>query len=345
MIEMAKASTWIRLSYRIRGAEHVRGTSGLVMQKKHDCSVDTELARYSFTSLGDVDRLGLRFCEDPFGSTAVESIQEYRRFRMRCLATSLGLLEMAGLPRCALMSVRLKRLDSIHRKIGRQSTNFTLGRLDDVVGFRVVCENVESVLELSQRIRSTGKFYREKNYLSFAHPANTGYRGIHLILRFNQALANKSIPVRFEVQVRTFLQHQWAIWSESHGEATKIGLGDRVTAKNLQVLSERIAIWESCNASVVQKELPNVQSIQNVVVVWSTNESSQPFIQFFDVHGDDAVEWLRFLETEHPLRRTTALLLVGISEPEQALEVLRVTHPLYTGNRVLEPHFWMPIDS
>ena len=315
------------------------------MHTIHDCSIDAGREPFSFTSIGDVDRLGLRFRDDPFGPSATESVQEYRRFRMRCLATSLGLLEEAGLPRHALISVRLKRLDSIHRKIARKNMNFGLGRLDDVVGIRVVCESVKSVLEFSQRIRSIDEFYREKDYIHFTHPANTGYRGMHLILRFQQALPGKSIPVRFEVQVRTFLQHQWAIWSESHGEATKIGQGAPETARKLQMLSNRIAAWESANASLLQRDLPNVQNVQNVVVVWRANESSEPFFQFFDVHGDEAVNWLRFLETEHPLHRATALLLVGISDPTQALDVLRITHPLYTGNRILEPEYWMPRDS
>ena len=71
------------------------------MHTIHDCSINAGREPFSFTSIGDVDRLGLRFREGPCGPSATESVQDYRRFRMRCLATSLGLLEEAGLPRHA----------------------------------------------------------------------------------------------------------------------------------------------------------------------------------------------------------------------------------------------------
>ena len=300
----------------------------------------------SFSSIGEIDRIGQQFCKKPFAKSLVELVQKYRRYRMRCMHTGLDLLVQAGLPRHALISARLKRLDTIQRKISRKNSDFRLGRLDDIVGIRVVCESIESASCLSSRIKQMDEFYREKNYVESSHPAGTGYRAIHHIIRFEQALSgDKSIPVRFEIQVRTFLQNQWEIWSESHGEATKIGQGDVVTARKLRIVSERVAKWESRNPTSIQSNFPEVLNTRNVVVAWRYDESAIPLFQFFDVREDAAVDWLNFLELQFPLRRGNALLLVGISDPRNAIDVLKATHPLYTGHRVPAPEFWMPSDS
>lgn len=312
------------------------------MQNTYRCGIDAEIRDLPFTSIADVDRIGLRFCEDPYADHVIEPVQEYRRYRMHCLSTSLGLLERVGLPRRALISVRLKRLDSIYRKITREDTDFRLGRLDDVIGVRVVCDNFQTVLDLGHRIRALEEFYREKDYTHIRHPADTGYRGLHQIIRFQQALNSKSIAVRFEVQIRTYLQHQWAIWSESHGEATKIGRGDPTNARELRVVSKNIEQWESYNSVAVQKSLPELMNVKNIVVAWKSSGASEPFCQLFSVEGNDAFEWLSHLEMEYPLQRSTALLLVGVSDPRNAVDVLRITHPLYTGDRVLAPVYWLP---
>lgn len=166
MIATGRSSAWIRLSYPILGAETI-GRLGSIMHTIHDCSIDSGRQPFSFTSIGDVDRLGLRFRENPLGSSANESVQEYRRFWIRCLATSLGLLEEAGLRRHALISVRLKRLGSIHRNVARNNMDYWLGQLDDVVGIRVVCERIKSVLEFSQGIRSLDKILPRKGLYPF----------------------------------------------------------------------------------------------------------------------------------------------------------------------------------
>lgn len=66
MIATGRSSTWIRLGYPILGAETI-GRLGSIMHAILDCSIDARREPFSFTSIGDVDRLGLRFREDLFG--------------------------------------------------------------------------------------------------------------------------------------------------------------------------------------------------------------------------------------------------------------------------------------
>ena len=220
-----------------------------------------------FSSLGAIDRIGDAFCRSAQNFQCITDVQRYRAFRMRCLGTTLAMVDACGVPDRAAVSVRLKRLDSIHRKIVRRDTNFTLGRLDDVVGVRVICQDLSTVRELSERVRDSPGFFRLKDYIH--SPPATGYRGIHHMMRFRQPVTRTDgIDVRFEIQVRTWLQHRWAVWSEQHGEAVKLGGGASEEQERLRALSEEIARWEAGSPDTLQIELPAYSGGRAIIICW-----------------------------------------------------------------------------
>ena len=197
---------------------------------------------------------------------------------------------------------------------------------------------------MSRRIQSPPEFHRAKDCTRQAHGANTGYRAAHNIMRFRQALAaDKSVNVRFEIQVRSFHQHQWAVWSESKGEAVKEGGGSAEEKSELHALSKRIARWEENNSGKAQSAMPAYVGGRSIVVAW--RQKPEPMLCFFQDDADLAVLYLNHLEVNYPAERGNALLLVGVSDPAEAQRVLRQTHPLYTMSRVIPPEFWMPPDS
>ena len=107
----------------------------------------------------------------------------------------------------------------------------------------MICQSVSDVVALGARIESSPHIYRVKNYIK--DPAATGYRGIHHIMRFDQpSAADRALAVRYEVQVRTCLQHRWAVWSEAHGEKAKIGQADAVHHERLRSIALDVARWE-----------------------------------------------------------------------------------------------------
>ena len=271
---------------------------------------------------------------------AVERGQEYRTFRMNCLTTTLGIVDSAKLPRHALVSVRLKRLDSIRRKIRRTEFNFKLGGLDDIVGVRVILPTFQGALAMSKRVQQVRQCSKTKDYT--AEPRQTGYRAVHHILLFEQALsAEQSLNVRFEIQVRSFYQHRWAILSESQGEAVKAGSGSEDEHSALMEISERIARWEENNPKAKQAKLPAYVDNKNIAVVWRKRH----FEPLFYDDMNDAIEFLNYLETTFSAERENALLLVGVSNPKEVQQVLRQTHPLYMQSSVIAPEHWMPPGS
>ena len=305
------------------------------------CPIPFPNSEIAFASLGDISRAGNAFSASSYDVNAFKVVQQYRVYRMLCLTTTLSIVNSAHMPSHCLVSVRLKRLDSIRRKIGRGDKQFALGQMDDVIGVRIVCPSFQSTCDLSERVQSLPEFYRQKNYIFVPHPAETGYRAIHHIMRFRQPLTEAaSINVRFEIQVRSFYQHQWAVWSESFGERTKVGVGPNNTRSELRSLSNHIAEWESNNPNELQYQLPEYSSGRDTIVAWK-QEREAPMYHHFYNDVDRAVEWLNYLEKRYPANRGNALLLVGVTTRGDAERILRLTHPLYM-SRVVGPEYWMP---
>ncbi len=305
-----------------------------------DCPVPEGV---SFKSLGDVNRLGVGFCADAYAPKNVAGIQSYRAFRMQCLATTLRILDACRPPARSVISVRLKRLDSIRRKITRPDANFRLSTLDDVIGARVICQSVTAVVALSARIKLSPRVHRIKDYIEA--PATTGYRGIHHIMRFDQPVSpDRSLTVRFEIQARTYLQHRWAVWSESHGEKAKLGKGDVARQQELRSVAWELAQWEQDNPAREQAELLPYSGVQTVAVCWRPPHGPATRLLFHDDVGG-AVSWLNHLETAYSAQRENALLLVGLADHEEIERALRFTHPLYIGARPVDPRLYAPFGS
>lgn len=304
----------------------------LILPSYSSCTAPSDV---EFVSLGDIDRLGSAFCEGQ-GYRFPQAVQKYREFRLRCLQTTLSIVEATEVPARALVSVRLKRLDSIRSKIIRPDSQFSLGRMDDVIGVRIICENYKVALELSQRIQSLPD-NKLKNYIT--HPRNTGYRSLHHIMWFDQPLTDKkTIRVRFEIQVRSYYQHLWAIWSEHRDE--KIIKTDKAVSADLLAVSKLIEQWEESNPEKMQRQLPGyIAGGHNIVLAWRQQHGLPNFLHFND-EVEHAVKWLNHLENKYPDERMGALLLVGVTSSSEIAKVLQLTHPLYTETD--KPKDWMP---
>ena len=290
-----------------------------------------------FSSLAEITKAGADFAKNPHSMDAVRIVQQYRTFRLNCLTTTLGIIDAAQLPQHALVSVRLKRLDSIRRKIRRKAFDFKLGQLDDIIGVRVILPTFQDALAMSERIQGLAQCSKTKDYTR--EPRQTGYRATHHIMLFQQALSTeRSLNVRFEIQVRSFYQHKWAIWSESQGEKIKAGGGTEEEHSELRMLSKRIAHWEENNPDKKQAELPVYVDSRRIAVAWR-QQNAKPML-YDDM--SKAVQYLNYLETKFPAERGNALLLVGVSNREETEKVLRQTHPLYMTTRVISPEYWMP---
>jgi hypothetical protein len=112
---------------------------------------------------------------------------------------------------------RLKRARSIVGKlISKPSMRLT--QMQDVGGCRAIVASVEDVYRLRGTYlssRSLHELVSQDDYI--VNPKASGYRGLHLVFRFQSRSHPEYNKLLFEVQLRTLTQHAWATAVETVG--------------------------------------------------------------------------------------------------------------------------------
>ena len=298
-----------------------------------DCVIPQQDLR--FKSMGDVKRAGKALVKDSMDIEAEDVINSYRYFRACCLNTSLNLLQQAGLPEKILISARLKRLKSLRRKLLRPSTTGGAHDMDDITGFRIICDSLTQGKKIAKNLE-TKLGANIKNYLDGDHGKGIGYRAIHCIVRFDQPFKESSVKVRFEVQVRTWKQHLWASECERHSEQAKEGFSGRDDEETRKIKekflskSNEIKQWENANPDEKQETLPDFTTTRHLGIARSISSGNHRSFSF-DTFSNNITEALGFLQHyEENFPNQEILLLVGYTGDEDELKkLLTQTHPKF----------------
>ncbi len=149
----------------------------------------------------------------------------------------------------AITAQRLKRLESVLRKLRRRPT-MQMSQMQDVDGCRAVVggmANLGKVLRLYVDKPLKHTLNKVDNYIDM--PKDDGYRSIHMRYRFaGRATASPWNNLRIEVQVRTKLQHSWATAVETvdafTGENVKFGSGTEKWRRFFSLMGSVHAFYE-----------------------------------------------------------------------------------------------------
>lgn len=136
---------------------------------------------------------------------------------------------------------RIKRMDSIRKKMTRGTTN--LFRMQDLAGCRAVMADMDGVNAIVAQFQ-TDRLKRTNDYI--ANPKPDGYRSAHMIVQFQEDGHGRHYHNQtLEVQVRTKLQHAWATAVEAVGsmrnEDMKAGQGDARWLRLMALMSAHFA--------------------------------------------------------------------------------------------------------
>lgn len=127
------------------------------------------------------------------------------------------------LVRAEVRNVRIKELPSLERKAAKNGwkSEEAFKECSDLVGGRVVCNNIEDVYRFAQFLKEhlptdSGEF-KVQDYIK--QPNQRGYRALHVNFRLNgsDSFAPEFVPC--EVQIRTRLQDAWG--ELTHGDIYK----------------------------------------------------------------------------------------------------------------------------
>lgn len=133
-------------------------------------------------------------------------------------------------------SARIKTTISIVEKLKRESIR--LSRLQDIAGCRVVVDDVAEQNSVGGLI--VGAFPTATLVDRRDKPSH-GYRAVHIVIDVADRLV--------EIQIRTELQHLWAVlsetWADALDQSIKYGGGPPEIQENLRLKSEIVALIET----------------------------------------------------------------------------------------------------
>lgn len=150
----------------------------------------------------------------------------------------------------ATVAQRLKRTPSIINKL-QLNPRMSLSRMQDIGGLRAVVPTITDVNKLwysFKESRFDHVLVQEKDYI--AEPKSSGYRGIHLVYKYNNRKGSgpdyESLQV--EIQIRNKMQHAWATAVETAGlflgQALKSSIGSEQWLEFFSYASSAFAILE-----------------------------------------------------------------------------------------------------
>ncbi|MBX3360246.1 MAG: RelA/SpoT domain-containing protein [Phycisphaeraceae bacterium] len=117
----------------------------------------------------------------------------------------------------AFVAQRLKRLPSIVAKLKRYP-EMDLARMQDIGGLRAVVKDVDSARRLHSvyvnKVLQHDLLTTSEYILT---PKDSGYRSIHLVYKYRNKETSAYDGLRLELQIRTQIQHAWAMAVETAG--------------------------------------------------------------------------------------------------------------------------------
>lgn len=154
----------------------------------------------------------------------------------------------------AIASQRLKRIPSIIGKLKR-SPRMQLARMQDLGGLRAVVSSIDAVRELENSYiknplnRFKHVLTSHKDYIN--QPKESGYRGIHLVYKYQGATNPNHNGLLLEIQIRTKTQHAWATAVETMGtfigQSIKSSEADVAWNEYFALVGSAFALMEECN--------------------------------------------------------------------------------------------------
>lgn len=150
---------------------------------------------------------------------ALTVVNDWRSFHAFPLNSITVVLKQKSrrIHRDALVVQRLKRSRSILAKLVREP-NMRLTQMQDIGGCRAVLDTIESVYLLKESYLDKKGQYEVVHIDDYIRsPKSSGYRSLHLILRYKSKKYPDYNNLLVEVQARTLTQHAWATAVETVG--------------------------------------------------------------------------------------------------------------------------------
>lgn len=240
-------------------------------------------------------------------------VDDWRKLHMVPLEELVGVvtktLFQAGVS-AAFSSYRLKRMTSIVAKL-RHNPGMGLGGLQDIGGARFVFEGIPSLLD-AQKVITAAKFDHfvadRDPYDYVAQPKESGYRSIHFAYKYVSENPDYD-GLRVELQLRTRLQHDWAMAVETaeliSKSSLKASLGDENWLAFFKIASAVFARKERMSVAESFKDYTEM----DYCVQYAALEQKYKFLDQLQ-----ALVSAVMITEEHTLKEGYAVILIQFAE-------------------------------
>lgn len=205
-----------------------------------------------------IDKAG-KMLLDPFTrKEAMEKVSDWRSTHIPVLREFVeeltNYLIAKNIP-YAFYSQRVKRMTSIIDKL-RNNKDMGLGGLQDIGGARFVFDDMDNLLKCKDALESFAPagftFVRTTDYIE--NPKSSGYRSIHYIYQYSSDIKDYD-GLKIELQIRTRLQHSWAMAVETASLISRTSLKANIEDGNIwreffKLVSSIFAIKEDCKVPI-----------------------------------------------------------------------------------------------
>lgn len=206
------------------------------------------------------------------------------------LSLRLQQLRMTEGTRARIVDARVKRPAKIWKKAVRLgfTASKALNKIVDVLGIRIVCNNLSDTESVINMIKYQGGYIQIKKVLDMVtNPREDGYRAIHLHTIINLFSNDDKRNIPCEIQVRTLAQDMWGRLSRDdlygNRPAELIAVTARAISKQLSAIDDM--------AQQIRNELNKpAEKAQNI----KDNDPVSPkrlALLFSQKYNDDISEW------------------------------------------------------
>lgn len=135
--------------------------------------------------------------------------------RAEVLRAEIEVLLAARCIKVHLVSCRVKSVESLRHKLARPDRNYgSLWDITDLIGLRITTYFEDAIDEVARAIEQAFAvdFSSSIDKLRFRDHGRFGYRSLHYVCAIPRVEGAPPLPgsARFEIQVRTVVQHAWA---------------------------------------------------------------------------------------------------------------------------------------
>lgn len=214
---------------------------------------------------------------------ALDQITSLVKLRLGQLAARTGV-------RCRITDARVKRpakLWKIAKKAGL-SVSRAFTQVEDLLGIRIVCNNLSDINPLVEMIRtdcSILNVLKTKDMVS--SPSQGGYRATHVITELCNPSAHDKIPISCEIQIRTLSQDTWARLSRADLYEKDVPLSIQRLA---QALSTQLSAIDEIG-QLIRDELNQCPPIAKKIRNSDYISPQRLALLYKDKFGEEIYEW------------------------------------------------------